>query len=246
LGSFDREGKSYHYFQGAKDQILIPQLKGASSGAWKMLDFKGRPMMDWAGTVLIEDGGEGCLVVSGQPDQRYDLLLREGRRQELTAGKEFAGTLQQGELDVVSFQGKPGDFRVLEVEKKGDLVTRLKYAPVEKKSEQRIARSGDRPEIEFLPVASRGNRLRFAAILGREGRYQLQLLAETPASYTLTERDPSVPMELGKEVEGSLPWGVLRSTVSRLRPANSFRPTLPHRNSFPCCAFTMRTEALWG
>jgi len=233
LGSFDREGKSYHYFQGAKDQILIPQLKGASSGAWKMLDFKGRPMMDWAGTVLIEDGGEGCLIVSGQPDQRYDLLLREGRRQELVAGKEFAGSLQQGELDVVSFQGKPGDFRVLEVEKKGDLVTRLKYAPVEKKNEQRIARSGDRPEIEFLPVASRGNRLRFAAILGREGRYQLQLLAETPASYTLSARDPSVSIELGKEVEGSLPVGGAAFYSFKAAPGQLFQANLASQKFIP-------------
>ncbi len=233
LGSFDREGKSYHYFQGVKDQILIPQLKGASSGVWKMLDFKGRQMTDWAGTVLIEEGGEGCLIVSGQPDQRYDLLLREARRQELTEGKDLAGNLQQGELDVVSFQGKVGDFRMLEVDKKGDLVTRLIYAPVEKKSEQRIARAGDRPEIEFLPVASRGNRLRFAAILGRAGRYQLQLLAETSASYTLTVRDPSLPIELGKEVEGNLPVGGAAFYRFQAAPGQLFQANLASQKFVP-------------
>jgi hypothetical protein len=208
LGSFDREGKSYHYFQGVKDRILVPQLKGAASEAWKMLDFKGRPLTDWAGSVLMEEGGECCLIASGPPSFRYDLLVREARRQDLAEGKALRGNLQQGELDVVSFQGKAGDFRVLEVEKKGELAARLKFAPVEIKSdEQRFERPGARPEIEFLPVASRGSRLRFAAVLGRAGRYQLQLLAETPASYTLTARDPSAPIELGKEVDGSLPVG---------------------------------------
>jgi hypothetical protein len=207
VGTFDREGKSYHYFQGAKDQILIPELKGAPAEAWQVLDFKGRAMAGWAGTVHVEDGGEGYLVVSGHPEYRYDLLVREARRQDLAAGKELAGSLQQGELDVWNFQGKPGDFRLLEVEKKGEVLARLLHAPLEKKGEQRIARPGDRPEIASLPVASRGGRLRFAALLGREGRYQLQLLAKTPASYKLTVRDPGVPIAWGKEVEGSLQVG---------------------------------------
>jgi hypothetical protein len=207
LGAFDREGKSYHYFQGAKGQILIPDLKGASPEAWKVLNVKGREMGDWAGTVLLEDKGEYSLVVSGQPDYRYDLLVREARRRDLAEGKELAGSLAQGELDVLSFRGKPGDFRLLEVEKKGEVHSRLLYAPQEKKSEQRLARPGDRPEVEFLPVASRGGRLRFAAMLGREGRYQLQLLARTPASYRLTMRDPSVPLAWDKDVAGSLPVG---------------------------------------
>jgi hypothetical protein len=207
VGTFDREGRSYHYFQGVKDQILIPELKGAAAGAWTMLDPKGRPVKGWAGTVLVEDDGEGHLVVSGNPDYRYDLLVREARRHDLAQGKELAGGLGQSELDVWSFHGKPGDFRLLEVEKKGELLARLVYAPLETKGEPRIARPGERPEIALLPVASRGGRLRFAAVLGREGRYQLQLLAQTPASYKLTMRDPSVPIERSAEVKGSLPVG---------------------------------------
>jgi hypothetical protein len=233
IDSFDRAGKSYHYFQGVKDQILIPQLKGASSETWQMLDFKGRTMAGWAGTVLIEEAGEGVLVVSGQPEHRYELLVREARRQELTEGRNLPGSLQQGELDVVSFQGKPGDFRMLEIEKKGDLTTRLIYAPVEKKSEQRIARRGDRPEIAFLPVASQGNRLRFAAVLGREGRYQLQVLAETAASYVLTMRDPSLPIELGKDVEGNLAVGGAAFYRFKAAPGQLFQASLASQKFIP-------------
>src|SRR6202035_3752157 len=121
--------------------------------------------------------------------------------------KGVAESLPQGELAVWSFQGKSGDFRLLEVEKKGEVLSRLLYAPLDKRNEQRLAQPGDRPEIAFLPVASRGGRLRFAAVLGREGRYQLQLLAETSASYKLTMRDPSVPIEWDQEAVGSLPVG---------------------------------------
>lgn len=207
IGDFDREGNGFHYLQGVKDQILIPELKGASSEAWKVLDLKGRETKDWAGTVLIEENGECYLVVSGPPNYRYDLLVREARRLELAEGKDLEGSLQQGELAVWSFQGKPRSFRLLEVETNGKVLSRLLYAPLEKKSEQRILRPGDPPEVALLPVSSRGGRLRFAAILGRDGRYQLQLLAQTPASYKLTLRDPSVPIERGPAIGASLPVG---------------------------------------
>ncbi|MCI0455695.1 MAG: hypothetical protein L0Z62_01780 [Gemmataceae bacterium] len=233
LGSFDREGKSYHYFAGVKDQILIPDLKGASAESWQLLDFKGRPIKGWAGTVPIEEDGECYLIVSGQPEYRYDLLLREARRQELADGKGLAGSLQQGELDVISFQGKPGDFRLLEVEKKGEVLSRLVYAPPDTKGEQRLARPGDRPAITLLPVASRGGRLRFAALLGRAGRYQLQLLAQTPALYKLTASDPSVSIPPGPEVKGSLPVGGAAFYSFKATPGQLFQASLASQKFVP-------------
>ena len=205
IAAFDPRGKGYHYFQGAKDRVLIPQLNGTASDAWKMLDSKGREMGDWAGTVLVEEKGEHYLVFSGQAGNRYDLLLREARPRNIGEKPDLTGQLQQGEMDVWSFQGKPGDFRLLDVQKKGQLESRLIYAPQEKKKDQRLARADDRPELRLLPVAGRGGRLRFAAILGRDGRYQLQLLARTPGSYRLKIDDPTVSLDERREVEGSLP-----------------------------------------
>jgi hypothetical protein len=233
IGTFDREGKSYHYFQGVKEQVFIPELKGASPEAWKMLDFKGREMTDWAGTVPIEESGECCLVVSGHAEYRYDLQVREARRQDLAEGKQLAGGLHQGELDVWSFQGKPGEFRLVEVEKKGEVLSRMLYAPQAKKTEQQIARPGDRPEIAFLPVASRGGRLRFAAVLGRGGRYQLHLLAKTPASYKLTVRDPSVPIASGQEVEASLPVGGTAFYSFKATPGQLFQASVVSEKFVP-------------
>src|SRR5262249_54364145 len=83
VGTFNCEGKSYYHFQGTKDQILIPQLKGTLPQAWKILDVKGREMSGWAGTIHLEEEGESHLVVSGPPDYRYDLLVREGRQRDL-------------------------------------------------------------------------------------------------------------------------------------------------------------------
>ncbi|MSU78794.1 MAG: hypothetical protein EXS16_11960 [Gemmataceae bacterium] len=207
VGTFDDEGMSHHFFKGVKDQILVPQLKGSTRDAWSLLDFKGREMDNWAGSVRIDETGECCLVVSGPVDYRYDLLVREARRQELAIGKNLAAKLEQGAMDVLSFQGKPGDFRLFEIEKKGVVSTRLIFAPEDKSSEPRIERRGARVEIAFLPVASRGGYLRYAAILGRSGQFQFQLLASTTASYTLNARDPSVSIDVSKAIDGDLPVG---------------------------------------
>jgi hypothetical protein len=133
--------------------------------------------------------------------------VREASQFDLAEQKEQAGSLAQGAADVWNIAGKPGDFRVLEVEKKGELHARLIYAPPEKEEEQRLTRPGDPAAIEFLPVASRSGRLRFAVVLGRTGRYQLQLLARSPASYKMTLGDPSLPIATGREVAGTLPVG---------------------------------------
>jgi hypothetical protein len=236
LGTFDRDGKSHYYFKGAKDQIMIPQLKGTPAEAWTVLDRQGRDLPKWAGTVHVNEDGECALIASGSPEYRFDLLLREARQRELDGApkKAVPESLQQGEMDVLSFSGKAGDFRVVEVEKKGELVSQLKFAPLDKKNGPRIARTGERPEIEFLPVASRGSVLRYAAMLGRTGRYQLQLLATTPGSYKVTLKDPSVPIELGKDIDGNLPVGgsafySFKTTPGQLLHANlASQKFVPH------------------
>jgi hypothetical protein len=205
LGNFDHEGKAYHIFQSTKDQVLVPQVKGTAADAWTVLDTKGRDMVPWAGSVHVDVAGEGCIVLSGRPEQRYDLLLREARQQDLGIGKERTGKLRQGEMAVLSLAGKVGDFRVIEVEKKGDMQARLMYAPEEQQPRAKLGRNGS--AIEFLPVASRGGRLRYAAVLGRAGRYQLQIRAETDLSYKLSATDPSVPIAAGKDLQGRLPVG---------------------------------------
>lgn len=234
-GAFDREGKSHFFFQGVNDQILIPDFKEAAA-SWTMLDYKGREMETWAGSVLVERNGECSLIVTGLAEYRYDLLLRTGRQQNLAQGKELERSLSKGEMDVLNFQGKPGEFRLVEVVRKGDVFARPLYAPLDKKSEPQVLGSssaGDRRDLTFLPVANRGGRMRFAMILGREGRYQLQLLAATSTSYTLTMADPSVPIETGREVEGNLPVGGAGFYSFKAAPGQLFQASLSSQKFVP-------------
>ena len=94
-------------------------------------------------------------------------------------------------------------------------------------------RASERPEILFLPVASRGGRLRFAAILGREGRYQLQLLAGTPVSYKLSSSDPTLPIEWDKEVAGTLPVSGTAFYSFKAAPGQLFHARLASKKFAP-------------
>ena len=235
VGTIDREGKGYRWFEAKRDQVVTIGLTGTSSRSWELLDGKGRRIDDWAGAAAIDEDGVHSLVVSGNPGSRYELVIREARQRELNAGKELAGRLDQSEMDVWNFEGKPGDFRLVTVERQGQLDARLIYAPREKKDVERIASRSELPEIKFVPVASKGRYLRFAAVLGRQGRYQLQLAAESTASYSMEMRDPTLPIATGQDLPGTLPVGGsafyhFRAAPSQLLSASlksdEFDPTL--------------------
>ncbi|MEK6238910.1 MAG: PPC domain-containing protein, partial [Planctomycetales bacterium] len=93
------------------------------------------------------------------------------------------------------------------VEKKGELASRLIHAPSDGVQEQRLSQGSQPPPLRFLPVASKGNRLRFAVLFNRADRYQLHLLANTSSSYSLTSTDPTKPVAPGANVAGRLPVG---------------------------------------
>jgi hypothetical protein len=225
IGTIDQTGKRHHYFQGKEDQILIPELKGASSRSWEMIDVKGRQMSHWSGTVRIENDGVHSLVVSGGAGNRYEILIRESHQRTLDEGKKLNVGLDQREMDVWSFEGEPGEFRLLEVNTKGQLLSRLIYAPRKKKDLQRITRARSRPEIQFMPVGSKGGRLRIAAVLGRRGRYQLhpswrRLLRPTTCTW---EIPPSLSIT-GKNSMEAFPLAVPPFTASRRCRVSFFRP----------------------
>ena len=155
VGTIDREGNGYRWFQAKRDQVVKIDLKGTSSRSWELLDGKGRPIDDWAGAAAIEEDGVHSLVISGDPGSRYELVVREARQKELNAEEKLAGRLKQSEMDVWSFEGKPGDFRLVTVEQQGQLDARLIYAPREKNDVERIASRSELPEIKFLPVSSK-------------------------------------------------------------------------------------------
>jgi hypothetical protein len=211
-----------------------------------MLDFKGREMAEWEETVHVEHAGECCLVVFGESETRYEVIVRQGRQRVLADGQNLEGSLQPGELDIWSFQGKPGDFRLLEVDKKGSIESRLIYAPVAKKEEEQVKFKGNGHDIVNFSVASRGNSVRYAAMLTKEGRYQLQILARSACSYKLTSRDPSIALPTGKETEGKLPVGGTAFYTFKGTPGQLFNANLASGDFVPRLRLYDRDGALMG
>ena len=207
-GVFDQQGQSHYYFAAEQGQIFAPELRGGSS--WRMLNPQGEALSGWASTIVMDKAGEGYLVLRGSPGFRYEVTLREAEVKPLVDNKDWSGKLQAGELEVWNINAKVGEFRLIEIEREGDLISQLRYAPRDETSEQTLSAADLPPVLRTFPIASRGRYIRYAALFGREGRYQLSLLARGDATYTFVSRDPSVAIEPANRLDGELPVGSAR------------------------------------
>jgi hypothetical protein len=208
-GNFDKKGNAHFYFDAKKGQILVPSLINDISTSLRMLDIKGKVISDWAGSSLIEEDGEYRLRLSGRPERSFELRLTAAQFSPLEENKVISGTLQAGQMEVWSFPGKPGDVRLIEVERTGRLNSRLIDAKPNKKTEHRFedVNEEDRKAIEALPIGSRGSKLRYAVILGRDSEYQFQVIASEATDYKMKLIDPRAPIEFGKPAEGNIAVG---------------------------------------
>ena len=205
VGTIDRDGKSYRWLRAKKDQMLKVDLRGSAS--WEILDVKGRRLHPWSSAVTIEEDGEYSIIITGGPASRYELTIRPARQLDLEMDEPTTIERKQNEIDIWNFEGKPGDFRLITIEFQGSFDARLIYAPREKDDVERIEQRGQRPPIQFISTKSKGRFATFAAVLGRESRYQLQLAAKSNITYTVSMQDPSIPIEAGQNMDGTLSVG---------------------------------------
>ena len=87
---------------------------------------------------------------------RYEVLGRAARQVDLPWPGELGRKLERGAMDVISFAGKPGDFRMVALQRSGQLSARLIFAPLEKADAEGAALDAAGPEIRLLPVSSKG------------------------------------------------------------------------------------------
>jgi hypothetical protein len=193
VGSFDRQGKSHHYLQGTRDRVLTVDATGAAS--WDMLDVKGKPLPRWLSSIRCEDRGEYSLVLTGKPSSRYEVHVRAAVEKTLALGEPAAGRLEQQEMHIFTFQGREGEFRLVEIKREGDIVGRLIHAPVDRENRLRISSPG-RPAIQDLRTVDKGQLQQFAVMLGRDDRYQVQLISPREGSYLVTMSEPTIPINV--------------------------------------------------
>lgn len=205
VGTFDRDGRSHHFLIGKQDQMLSASGRGIES--WEVLDTKGRPVAQWSAGLRIENDGEYSVALVGQPGARYELQLHSAKRQAATIDQVIAGELAAGEMAVFDVAGQAGDFRLVEIERQGDLAARLIHAPLDEDQRPHIAAADAQPVLQYLGTADKGRFQRFAVLLGRNDRYQVQLAARGASSYSLSIKDPTTTLEVGENSAGALPVG---------------------------------------
>jgi len=200
-GIFGENRKQLHFFQAQSGQIVVPYLQGQKLDAWTVFDSKGKPMQYlWESTIPITKDGLYYILLQGEPGNRYSIELRVAKVYGHCVQQEIKGSLETENMAVHELEGKAGQFWVLELEKEGRLKTRFIYQP------RTISKWKDKSEpIQFFPIASKGNRLQWAVTLGRNDRYELQLLARSPVQYKLRILDPTCAISAPSVLTQTIP-----------------------------------------
>lgn len=204
VGSFDHQGRSYHYLQASEDQILTVSVRGAES--WELLDVKGRAQDDWEGSIRCEQAGEYSLALTGKPGTRYEVTIQAAVQTPLALNEEAKGELHHQQMQVFNIQGEEGQFRLIEIKQTGTLSARLIHAPANPDKALRVA-PPNRPPIRELRDENKGQYQRFAVILGRNDRYQIQLISPGDGSYVVQMSQPTVPIQVGDQQAQNLRVG---------------------------------------
>ena len=195
-GRLTRKGEIHHYFQAKKGQILIPSVKNFS---WEIFNEKGRRVSNhaWSQVVQIKKSGEYYLKIEGRSLAKYDLCLRSARMLEIQKGKEIEKKLHSSEMHIWNYKIQNPEFVVVEILKRGSIRTQFISHNEAKYQES----------IQFLPISSKGARVRYAVVLKKKGNYQLQILAISNTSYRLHFLDPTVSMPLTGKISSKIKIG---------------------------------------
>lgn len=214
-GTLNRQGKSYLSFTGKKGEIVRTAWNGEASDSehllgstYRLLDPKGRQLTGWQGSVQLVRDGMYTVVLNGTADHRFDAVVRLADQRELPLEKQVEGKLAAGETVVWNLAGKPGDFRLIQVEKEGRMLAQFVGEHQEESvesAELAFGSSGESQDPRFVPLCNRNGRIHYAVVLQHEGKHQLQLLATTAAKYQILARDPSQPLAVEKTIAGKLP-----------------------------------------
>ena len=207
-GRIGPDGRSHYRFEARPGQILVPRVEGQLGGV-EILDPQGKPTGAWENTATIKAKGEHFLRLRGRRGVAYRLTLLAAEEFDLELDKPQTRQIPPGGLHVWSFSGEPGQFRIAAVDGGRLLASRLLPAAKLDADRDRAILARQAPALRLLPVSSKGDRVRHAAVVGRKDRYQLQLLSRglQPVTYTLKMADPSVPIAFGKPKSASLAVG---------------------------------------
>jgi hypothetical protein len=207
-GRIGRNGMVHYRFEGQPGRIVAISVLGDTSGV-ELLDSSGRPTSLWHHSALIATPGEHVVRLRGQPDRVHTLRLREGQSFDLALEQPQKRSIEAGDMHVLNFSGQAGELRVIELTGANLLARRLIPASrlPERDGPARIA--SPETTLHWLPVGSKGDRVRLALVLAGSEPLQLQLAAGSKqgATYTVLLTDPSAAATMDEDQPGTLDVG---------------------------------------
>jgi hypothetical protein len=157
--------------------------------------------------------------VIGQRNQPFQIRLKPAMRGTLK--EELEVNLPARQAAVLDYAGSVADFRLFEISSDKPLASRFIFAKKQNSNEASLDTQPDRPEMVSLENQEKGKQRRFAMILGREDRYQLQLFSPENSHVIIRARDPRENLELDQTKEHSLRLGEVRFYQLTPRPGQT-------------------------
>lgn|GEM_PF-2315306 len=194
-GTFDGGGKAFFRFAAERDQSLTVDVTSSSLRDWAVLDPQGKQVDVWERLAVPDRSGEYLVELTGRAGHRFELALRPTIRHRWTDDEKYSGSLDRRQAAIIDLDGQIGDFRVIELATKDQLSSQIIFAPIDVPKGQRLDNTNGRPETAFLPIGSKGEFTRYAAIWGRKDRYQLWVFSDRGGSYTVRNADLATGIE---------------------------------------------------
>lgn len=213
-GEFDREGNAYFYFASEGEQcITVDTLRDKYRVNFVLLDNKGIEMTPWNSMYILEEPGtkkrnEYRLKVKGEGSEPFQIQIKSAVRANLE--KDLELKLEPYQAAVLDVMGSTGAFRLIDVSSNKKLDSRFVFASKRKPNESPLDKAPDQPELTSLKEFGKGKRKSYAVILGRNGKYQLQVFAWEATKITVKAIDPREKLQVGAVSNHELKLGDYR------------------------------------
>ncbi|MFO0943300.1 MAG: hypothetical protein U0930_21405 [Pirellulales bacterium] len=213
-GEFDRDGVANFYFSTTQEQyITIDNMGTKFSGAFTLTDSKGGVVNPWGSLYTLEEPdsskpNEYQLRVRGNRGKPFQFRLKFAERGVLE--KDLELNLASQQAAVLDITGIRNTLRILEVRSSHKTDTRLVYAPKRKLNVDSLNQQIELPDLKSLAEFGKGKDKNYVVMLGRDDRYQLQVLATADTKVSLKQFSPQDSLAVGPSSSQTLKLGEFR------------------------------------
>ncbi len=213
-GEFDRDGIAHFFFSSAQEQyITIDNMGTKFSGEFTLTDSKGGEVSPWGSLYILEEPdssnrSEYHLRVQGNRGKPFQFRLKLAQRGVLD--KELELNLASQQAAVLDITGIQKALRIFEVSSNHRVISRLVYAPKRKPSVDALDKQTDLPDLKTLAEFGKGKSKSYVVMLGRDDRYQLQLLSTVDTKVSLKVVEPQDKLAVGSSSNQTLRLGEFR------------------------------------